>query len=243
MTLHGSSRPFDMVLITLLGADAANTALTSIWYFLGHHPDVLNRLTESIRRSFASAEQISSGHVLTNNAYLKACVDESLRLCPPVPTLLPREVCPGGLNVMGHHLPQGTVVGVPTYALHHKDGCFDRPFEYDPSRWLAEGEQGVRPGEGNDPEVLARQRAALIPFSVGPRACIGKKVSLLELYATVARVLFDYDLRLQPGTEHLGVGPQGEYKIRDHFIVGKEGPILQFRYKGPAACVVAREAE
>ena len=93
---------------------------------------------------------------------------------------------------------------------------------------------GQVPGgdEGNSADVLTKQREAFIPFSVGPRACIGRNVALFELYVSVARVLFSYDLRLSPGTEHLGVGPHGEYKVKDHFIVGKEGPMLQFRFCG-----------
>ena len=142
--------------------------------------------------------------------------------------LLPREVCSGGLHVMGHEFAEGTIIGVPTYVLHHNELYFDRPFEYDPSRWLVKGESEDA-ADGNDPEIIARQRQAFIPFSLGPRACIGRSVALFELYISVARVLFLYDLRMQPGTEHLGVGVQGEYKIKDYFIVGKEGPILQFR--------------
>ena len=142
--------------------------------------------------------------------------------------LLPREVCSGGLHVMGHEFAEGTILGVPTYALHHDERYFKRAFEYNPSRWLVKGESEDA-AEGNSPEIVARQRHAFIPFSIGPRACIGRNVALFELYISVARVLFLYDLRMQPGTEHLGVGPLGEYKIRDYFIVGKEGPILQFR--------------
>ncbi|KAI9699564.1 MAG: hypothetical protein M1820_007062 [Bogoriella megaspora] len=210
------------------GSDTANTSLTAIFYFLAHNPSVLARLTQSIRGSFNSVEDICSGHVLSSNAYLRACVDEAQRLCPPVPMLLPREVCAGGLHVMGHEFAAGTVIGIPTYSLHHDSRYFDRPFEYDPSRWFvkgnAEGEE-----DGQNSEVLARQRSAFIPFSFGPRACIGRNVALFELYMTVARTVFLYDIRLQPGMEHLGVGPEREYKIRDYFIVGKEGPILQFR--------------
>ena len=142
--------------------------------------------------------------------------------------LLPREVCSGGLHVMGHEFAEGTVIGVPTYTVHHNGLYFDQPFEYDPSRWLVKGESEDA-AEGNSPEIIARQRQAFIPFSLGPRACIGRNIALLELYMSIARVLFMYDFRIYPGTEHLGVGPLGEYKIRDYFIVGKEGPILQFR--------------
>lgn len=117
---------------------------------------------------------------------------------------------------MGEYFPSGTIVGVPTYALHHDERYFQNPFTYNPDRWLDATE--------------SEQRKAFIPFSLGPRGCIGRGVALFELYHAVARVLFTYDIRLAPGkTETLGVGPAGEYKIRDYFIVGKEGPVVQFR--------------
>ena len=210
------------------GSDTANTALTSVFYFLVHNRQVLTRLTRSIRESFENVEDISSGHVLASNAYLKACVNEALRLCPPVPMLLPREVGPGGLYCMGLHFPEGTVIGVPTYALHHNESYFSNPFEYSPSRWLIEEEKEGK-GKLSSPDENTCQREAFIPFSLGPRACIGRNVALFEIYVCLSRVLFMYDIRMQPGTEHLGVGPFGEYRIKDQFIVGKEGPVLQFR--------------
>jgi cytochrome P450 len=125
---------------------------------------------------------------------------------------------------MGEYLPEGTVVGVPTYTLHHDNRYFQQPFKYNPSRWLEKEEAGEV-----DAETIALQRKAFIPFSLGPRGCIGRNVALFELYLAVARVMFLYDVRLAPGMEHLGVGPSGEYKIKDYFIVGKEGPVVQFR--------------
>ncbi|PYH89700.1 benzoate 4-monooxygenase cytochrome-like protein P450 [Aspergillus ellipticus CBS 707.79] len=212
----------------LLGAgiDTANTALTATFYFLAHHPAILHRLTSAIRTAFPTLEDIVSGPRLTQLTYLYACVEESMRLCPPVPMDLPREVLPGGLQVGSWHFPAGTIVGVPTYSLHHSEEYFDRPFVYDPSRWLLRASEG---GEGVDTAVLRRQRKAFIPFSLGPRAFIGRDMAMLEVEVSLARALWLYDMRLAPGTEMLGVGKEGEYKIKDHFVVGKEGPVLQFR--------------
>ena len=69
--------------------------------------------------------------------------------------LLPREVCSGGLHVVDHMIAKGTVIGVPTYALHHDERYFKRPFSYNPERWL------VEPG-GSTPENISRQRRVLI---------------------------------------------------------------------------------
>ncbi|KAJ5246983.1 benzoate 4-monooxygenase cytochrome P450 [Penicillium chermesinum] len=207
--------------VTLLlgaGADTANTALAATWYFLVHHPDIYQRLTAVIRSSHMS--------------YLRACIEESMRLCPPIPMDLPREVLPGGLKVLEWDFPAGTVVGVPTYSLHHSCEHFDRPFEYDPSRWLLRGSEATQAvDEGVSAEVLARQRAAFVSFSLGPRACIGRNVAMMELELSIARMLWLYDLRVAPGTEKLGVGKGGEYKMKDNFIVGKEGPMVELRQR------------
>jgi cytochrome P450 len=142
--------------------------------------------------------------------------------------LLPREVCVGGLSVMGHHFSSGTIVGVPTYTLHHNEQYFEAPFEYRPERWISKDPRKSNNSESGESE-LSRSRGAFVPFGIGPRACMGRYVALLELYVIIARVVFEFDIRLEPGRENMGAGPQGEYNIRDYFVVGKSGPILQFR--------------
>ncbi|GKZ31767.1 hypothetical protein AbraIFM66950_000552 [Aspergillus brasiliensis] len=217
--------------LNLLGSDTTNTTLTAIFYYLAHNPAILARLSAEIRAVFPTLEAIVAGPDLSQIAYLHACIDETMRACPPVPTDLPREVLPGGLRVGEWRFPVGTVVAVPIYALHHSEEHFDRPFVYDPSRWLLYGSKGTEQGEGVSAEVLSRQRQAFVPFSIGPRACIGRSVAILELELTISRALWLYDIRLAPGTEQLGIGHQGEYKIKDHFAAGTEGPVLQFRMR------------
>ncbi|KAI9041023.1 putative Cytochrome P450 [Aspergillus affinis] len=163
---------------------------------------------------------------LIGEAYLRACVEESMRLCPLVPMDLPREVLPGGLCVLEWTFPTGTIVGVPTYSLHHSAEHFEEPFRFNPSRWLL-GDLESR--EGVTAEVMARQRQAFVPFSLGPRSCIGRKVAIVELELCIARALWLYDVRLAPGFKHLGIGREGEYKMKDNFIVGKEGPVVELR--------------
>lgn len=219
-----------------LGFDTTTTALAALWYFLVHNPHVLERLKATIRENFTSVEENSGGLAISRNIYLRACVDEALRLCPPIPGLLPRTVCAGGIEVLGNHFDQGIDIAVPTYALHHDGNYFDKPFEYNPSRWLVEGDVGVAKGEGRSAEAVGHSHQALAPFSVGPRACMAKNVALTELYISAARVLFEYDLRLAPGLEDVGTSLKGEYMLKDFFLSGKEGPFVQFRAReaGPA---------
>ncbi|KAH8430736.1 cytochrome P450 [Aspergillus melleus] len=215
------------------GFDTANTALAATFYFLCKHPPVLTRLSTEIRTAFSTLESIVSGPTMQQMVYLRACISESMRLCPPVPMDLPREVQPGGLRVMNQYFPPGTIVGVPTYSLHHDEAYFDDPFAYRPSRWLLHGSPVCQGDEGVSAEILARQKEAFVPFSLGPRACIGRNVAWMELEVGLARALWLYDIRIAPGREHVGVAKRGgEYMIRDNFVVGKEGPMVQFRQRG-----------
>ena len=152
-----------------------------------------------------------------------------MRLAPPLPTLLPREVLSGGLHTENYFFPAGTIIGVPIYTLQHNEEYFDQPFTYNPSRWLLHGSPGTREGEGVTADSLEQQKKAFVPFSTGPRVCIGRNLALMELEIILARVLWLYNIRVECGKEYLGVGREGEYKIRDHFAASKDGPVLQFQ--------------
>jgi len=145
-----------------------------------------------------------------------------MRLSPPVPALLPREVLAGGAEIDGHMFPEGTVLGVPAYAIHHKPEYYPDPFVYKPERWLV-GEKGSR-----EAECLAVAQSAFCPFSIGPRGCIGKGVAYLELSVGLARTLWLYDMRLARG-EAVGRGDDGQYQMWDIFVARKDGPVVEFR--------------
>lgn len=92
----------------IAGSDTTSTALSAVMYYLVRNPDKLDILGKEIRGAFKQVGEIVSGKQLTDCNYLKACVDEAMRLAPPVPGLLPREVtAPEGIVVDGIFLPQG----------------------------------------------------------------------------------------------------------------------------------------
>ena len=115
-----------------------------------------------------------------------------MRLAPPVPSLLPREILQGGLEICGEHFPAGTVVGVPAYTLHHNPAYYPEPFSYKPERWMvADGSDGGMNGKGGDAilqtaDAVKTAQSAYCPFSIGPRGCIGKGVAYLELSIALA---------------------------------------------------------
>lgn len=182
-------------------------------------------------------DEIRGGSILNALAYLRACIDESLRISPPVPSHLPREVLTGGLTIDGESFPRGTVVGTGLYAIHHNIEYYPEPFVFRPERWI------VREGSksGFSAQSVDTANAAFCPFSIGSRGCIGKSVVYLEVMLALATLLYQYDMRLpereedktptgegRPDDKHWGRRTKDEYQMIEHFLPEREGPMVEF---------------
>ncbi|KAK0610117.1 cytochrome P450 [Bombardia bombarda] len=218
-------------LLIIAGSDTTSTAMAATLFYLVRNPHALALATSEVRAAFFSLEDIHAGPQLSPGcAYLRACIDEAMRLSPSVGGLAPREVLPGGAVIGSLHVPQGTVVGTPHYTIHHNPDYYPEPFAYKPERWLAS-----EVGE----EEVARAQSAFCPFSIGPRGCIGKGLAYIEMGITLARVLWLYDVRRAVGVEDPGEGGKkgaewgrhrvGEFQLVDTFTSFKHGCLVEFR--------------
>lgn len=223
-------------LLIIAGSDTTSTAMAATLFYLVRNPAALAKVTDEIREKFSSLEDIQLGPVLNSCHYLRACIDEAMRLSPSVGGLLPREVLAGGMTIDGEMVPEGTIVGTPHYTIHHNANYYPEPFAYKPERWIAspgsEKEAGVREQE------VALAQSAFCPFSIGPRGCIGKGLAYVEMSITLARVLYMYDLRRAVGVEDPGEGKPGaemgrekpsEFQLVDTFTSLKNGCMVEFR--------------
>ncbi|CZR61032.1 related to cytochrome P450 67 [Phialocephala subalpina] len=200
--------------LIVAGVDTTATTLAATFFYLTRNRYALEKAKKEVREAFegCGVEDIKTGEKLKGCKYLRACLDESLRMTPPVPGMLPRTVLPGGIEIDNYQIPAGVEVGVAAYAIHHNERYYEDSFTYRPERWL-EDEKGM--GE------------AFAPFSHGPRACIGKNMAYMEMMNTMARVLWLFDMR---GVGELGESGErkGEFEVRDCFICDKDGPMVEF---------------
>lgn len=218
-------------LLIIAGSDTTSTALAATLFYLVHNEQALKKVTHEVRSAFSDVEEIRIGATLSSLHYVRACVDEAMRMSPSVGGILPREVLPGGMEIDGVQVPAGTVVGVPHYTVQHNSAYYPGPFEYRPERWIAGSASDVTT------ETVAVTQSAFCPFSVGPRGCIGKSMAYAEMTTTLARVVYMYDMRLAPGTTsgeghaslEYGRHRPYEYQLKDSFTSMKEGPLVQFR--------------
>ncbi len=204
------------------GTDTSALALSSTLFYLTHNKPALDKVKTEVRGTFQETdiEDVRSGPRLNSCKYLRACLDEALRMTPPVPGILPRTVLPGGIEIDGNSLSPGVEVGVAAYALHHNSSHFSDSFEYRPERFLDE-----------DAEETQKY---FTPFSTGPRGCVGKNMAYMEMMIALARVLILFDIKsvgnMGEGGQGAGRGREraGEYQVEDAFICCKKGPLLKF---------------
>ncbi|KAL8937323.1 MAG: hypothetical protein Q9216_004481 [Gyalolechia sp. 2 TL-2023] len=220
-------------LLMVAGSDTTSTIFTAMFFYLTRNPDVYEKLASEIRTTFSDANDVRWGSKLNSCQYLRAFINEAMRLNPPVGAEMNREVLPGGLTVDGHFLPEGTNVGVAHFSLHRNEIVFQEPYAFTPERWIPDEKTGVTAAD------VAVYESAFKPFSVGSRGCPGKQLAYLEMSITMAKVLYLYDVHAVEGDD-LGAGrPElmwgrrntETYQTGDIFLSTRDGPKVQFKHR------------
>ncbi|KAI2781641.1 putative cytochrome P450 [Daldinia loculata] len=169
--------------LIIAGSETTATLLSGAVYLLTTHPDKLERLTQEVRSSFNNDDEITLTSV-GKLSYMLACLNESLRRYPPVPTGMPRQSPKGGATIMGKHVPEGTVVAVWQYAVNHDPNHWTDPYSFAPERFMG------------DPKYEGDKLDAMQPFSVGPRNCIGRNLAYAEMRLILARIIYNFDMTI-----------------------------------------------
>ncbi|KAK7419803.1 hypothetical protein QQZ08_010691 [Neonectria magnoliae] len=167
-------------LFIVAGPETTASLLTGLLMWLLRTPHAYKNLTQEIRSGFESADRMNSLD-LQNLPYMNACIDEALRIFLRVPTGLTRTVPEKSDTVASEFLPGGIDVLCHSWAATHSPLNFRRPDEFIPERWT-------------DDAYADENKEASQPFSLGPRGCIGKHMSYLELRLILGNLLWHYDV-------------------------------------------------
>ncbi|THY02436.1 putative P450 monooxygenase [Aureobasidium pullulans] len=170
------------------GTETTATTLSAVTYLLLKHPHLLEKVVAEIRDCFKSQKEITVEAVNNNLPYMVACLTETLRYMPPVPAGFVRKVPGTGAHVSGYHIPGGcnASISVTQHAAYRSPRNFKDPDSFIPERWL------------DGPAYAADKKTVFQPFSFGPRNCIGKNLAYAEMRLIMAKVLFEFDLELDP---------------------------------------------
>ncbi|GKZ48520.1 hypothetical protein AbraIFM66951_000592 [Aspergillus brasiliensis] len=163
------------------GSETTASLLSGVTYFLLENPEAYRTLRDEVRSSFSSQDEINLISV-NKLSYMLACLDEGLRMYPPIANGLPR-VCPrGGSTVLGHFIPANTYVSMHQWALYHREKHFKDPESYHPERFMG------------SPQFADDRRDVLQPFHVGPRNCLGRNLAYSEMRLILALIIFNFDM-------------------------------------------------
>ncbi|KAG8531950.1 uncharacterized protein KY384_003586 [Bacidia gigantensis] len=221
-------------LLIIAGSDTTSVSLCGFFFYITHYPRVYKKLVEHIRSTFSSVDEISEGSKLTSCHYLRACIDEAMRLTPAGPSELSRTILHGGLQVDGEYFPEGANVGTAGWSNGHNDDNYGGDSEvFRPERWI------VDPENGNTAEQVAHIKSCFHPFSSGPGNCAGQNLAKLEMMLVTARTLYRMDIRIAPGSTlgegrpELGWGRRNRnsFQLEDAYVAIRHGPMLQFRQR------------
>lgn len=190
------------------GSDTTAIALRAIFYHLLKCPWTLEKLEQEIESADKNglfATQCVSWTESQQLVYLNVVIKEGLRIHPPVGLPLERVVGPAGLSIYGTKLPPGTIVGVNPWVIHRDRDIFGPDADtFRPERWLeVEGEE------------RKRMESAMFAFGGGTRTCIGKNISLLEMYKLVPTLIRRYKFEL--------AHPEKELTLQNAFFVHQTG--------------------
>jgi cytochrome P450 len=202
----------ESVLLMIAGTHTTSIAIAAIVFYLARNEEPLKQVTAEIRNAFPSIEDMNYRQ-LAALPYLRACINESLRLCPPTAGHLQREVWSGSTEVDGMRYPEGTNLGVSAYALQRNPFIWPSPDEFLPERWLQE-----------DGSYIQRNQPGMVAFSSGPLGCPGKQLAYMEISIVVAMFVHHFEISLYK-PEAYGM----DYAIRDCYVGQARGPRILIR--------------
>ncbi|KAJ5916591.1 Cytochrome P450 [Penicillium tannophilum] len=180
------------------GSDTTAISLRAILYYTLKSPRVLKKLNNELKAAYQEGRiscPVSWKQSQEELPYLDAVIKEALRLHPAVGLLLERVVPVGGLQLPngGPFLPAGTIVGANPWVIH-RHSCFGEKVDsFIPERWLQMNEESEREYQDRKQQMLR----ATFTFGAGPRTCIGKNISLLEIYKLMPSLFLTYKITLE----------------------------------------------
>ena len=171
---------YQIIALLIAGHETTAVALTWTWYLLAQHPSIAEQL-------FAELDSTLQGRTPDKDdvaalTYCDAVFKEALRLYPPVP-IIPR-MAYQEFTLDDYPVAPGTVILICPWVTQRDERFFAAPDRFQPERWL----------DGPEP-----QRYTYLPFSGGPRTCVGQSFATAESILAIARISQQYRLELAAG--------------------------------------------
>lgn len=174
----------------IAGSDTTSNSSCALLYHVARTPGCLAKLQAELDSAIPAEVDVPTYDMVRDLPYLQNVLNEALRYHSTsgigLPRLIPLDN-PQGIHLLGQYFPPGTVLSVPSYTMHHSQEIWGEDADdFRPERWDS---------------ITPRQKNAFIPFSTGPRACVGRNVAEMEMKLIVATWARRYHVYLRQ--EHM----------------------------------------
>lgn len=174
--------PSEIGFLLDVGSAITAIALNNLMFWLLRSPSCLTRLQKEIDAALDLDTIVAPYDKVKHLPHLRVCLDESIRITPPYSYNLPRRTPPDGAVILDKFVHGDTTVSMSSYAAHRDKRIFPEPEKFMPERWLGENGRALQ--------------SYFVPFSSGPRACIGWNLTYLEQSIMLASVVHRYGFAL-----------------------------------------------
>ena len=166
----------EIMTLIVAGHETTASTLNWTWYLLSQHPDVEAKLAAEV----GAAADIVAMEDLKQYRYARNVIEEALRLYP-AGWLMTRKALRDD-RIGDYFVPAGTEIYISPYFIQRHPGLWVAPESFDPDRFGAPGSEA----------------GAMLPFSAGPRNCIGEHLARMEMQLHLVMTARDLELRYAP---------------------------------------------
>lgn len=164
------------------GHDTTAAGSSFFLSMMGCHPEIQEKVIQELDEIFGDSDRPATFQDTLEMKYLERCLLETLRMYPPVP-IIAREINTDLKLVSGDYtVPAGCTVVVATIRMHREESIYPNPDTFNPDNFLPEN-------------TANRHYYAFVPFSAGPRSCVGRKYAMLKLKIVLSTILRNFRVR------------------------------------------------
>jgi enediyne biosynthesis protein E7 len=194
----------EVLTIIVAGHETTATTLAWVWYLLSQNENVEQALSSEL--AALTGDDPPHPRDLQRFVYASRVIDEALRLYPPG-WLMTRKALADD-QLAGYCVAAGTEVYISPYLIHRHPGLWDDPDRFDPDRFQAE-------------RSSCRHEFAMLPFSAGPRNCIGEYFARVEMQTHLVMIAKSLRLRYLEA-KPLDLNPGINLRNKHDFIMKPE---------------------
>lgn len=161
------------------GHDTTAAGSSFFLSMMGCHPEIQEKVIQELDEIFGDSDRPATFQDTLEMKYLERCLMETLRMYPPVPVIARQVNTDLKLASGDYTVPAGCTVVIGTIKMHRQPHIYPNPDVFNPDNFLPE-------------RTAKRHYYAFVPFSAGPRSCVGRKYAMLKLKILLSTILRNY---------------------------------------------------